>query len=125
MFLGFFWARTCKRIFLPTHAGLIMPMQACSCALPRNFNFLFNLFCFCFHIFVCLASFLCLYASKSLCFTYLIACLLAYVRIRVYVVFFQGFWGKNLRTHILACACRLDYVHAGLFLRAQTATQKP
>ena len=32
--------------------------------------------------------------------------------------------GRNSRTHNLACARKLDYVHAGLFMRAHEPAQK-
>ena len=38
---------------------------------------------------------------------------------------FQGFLGKYLRTHNFVYTRRLDYAHAGLFMRAQATTQKP
>ena len=40
-------------------------------------------------------------------------------------LFFQGFLGKYLRMHNFVYTRRLDYAHAGLFMRAQATTQKP
>ena len=38
---------------------------------------------------------------------------------------FLGFLGKNSRAYNLAYTSRLNYVHAGLFVRAYDLVQKP
>ena len=99
----------CVRRLDYAHTSLIMLMQACSCVcrlLPRNPNFLFYLFCFYFHMFVCLASFPMPLCFQCLCFTCLIVCFVSHVRIRVYF----GFSLFQCHNHSFTCSCMMPQV---------------